>query len=62
MEKADEPTFQKGKLRAGQTVGYPRVSALDQKQLRQIEGFDLEKRITELQRLSQSCYLRSPKY
>ncbi|MGI4829189.1 MAG: recombinase family protein [Janthinobacterium lividum] len=37
----------KGKRRAGQTVGYLRVSALDQKELRQLEGVDLDKRFTD---------------
>ena len=47
MVKAKEPNVTKGKRRAGQTVGYLRVSALDQKELRQLEGRDLDKRFTD---------------
>ena len=47
MVKAQEPNVTKGKRRAGQTVGYLRVSALDQKELRQLEGIDLDKRFTD---------------
>ncbi len=47
MVKAREPNVTKGKRRAGQTVGYLRVSALDQKELRQLEGIDLDKRFTD---------------
>lgn len=47
MVKAREPNVTKGKRRAGQTVGYLRVSALDQKELRQLEGLDLNKRFTD---------------
>ena len=47
MVKAEEPNVTKGKRRAGQTVGYLRVSALDQKELRQFEGTDLDKRFTD---------------
>ncbi len=47
MAKAREPNVTKGKRRAGQTVGYLRVSALDQKELRQLEGVDLDKRFTD---------------
>lgn len=37
----------KGKRRAGQVVGYLRVSSLDQKELRQLEGIHLDKRFVE---------------
>lgn len=47
MVKAKEPNVTKGKGRAGQTVGYLRVSALDQKELRQLEGVHLDKRFTD---------------
>ncbi len=47
MVKAREPNVTKGKRRAGQTVGYLRVSAVDQKELRQLEGIDLDKRFTD---------------
>ncbi len=47
MAKARKPNVTKGKRRAGQTVGYLRVSALDQKELRQLEGVDLDKRFTD---------------
>ena len=47
MVKAEEPNVTKGKRRTGQTVGYLRVSALDQKELRQLEGIDLDKRFTD---------------
>lgn len=47
MVKAKEPNVTKGKRRAGQTVGYLRVSAVDQKELRQLEGIDLDKRFTD---------------
>ncbi len=47
MVKAKEPNVTKGKRRAGQTVGYLRVSALDQKELRQLEGIDLDKQFTD---------------
>ena len=47
MVKAKEPNVTKGKRRAGQMVGYLRVSALDQKDLRQLEGMTLDKRFTE---------------
>ena len=33
--------------RAGQVVGYLRVSALDQKELRQLDGITVEKRFTD---------------
>lgn len=47
MAKAKEPNMTKVKQRAGQMVGYLRVSALDQKELRQLEGIDLDKRFTD---------------
>ncbi len=47
MVKAKEPNVTKGKRRAGQTVGYLRVSALDQKELRQLEGMALDKRFVD---------------
>jgi len=47
MAKAKEPNVTKGKRRPGQTVGYLRVSALDQKELRQLEGIALDKRFTD---------------
>ena len=47
MAKAKEPNVTKGKRRPGQTVGYLRVSALDQKELRQLEGISLDKRFTD---------------
>lgn len=47
MVKAEEPNVTKGKRRAGQTVGYLRVSALDQKELRQLEGVEIDKRFTD---------------
>ena len=47
MVKAKEPNVTKGKRRAGQTVGYMRVSALDQKELRQLEGMALDKRFID---------------
>jgi len=37
----------KGKRRAGQTIGYLRVSALDQKELRQLEGITVDKRFVD---------------
>ncbi len=47
MVKALEPKRTKGKRRAGQTVGYLRVSSLDQKELRQLEGIHLDKRFVD---------------
>ena len=47
MMKAKERNVTKGKRRVGQTVGYLRVSALDQKELRQLEGIELDKRFTD---------------
>lgn len=37
----------KGKRRAGQLVGYLRVSSLDQKELRQLEGVAMNRRFVE---------------
>ena len=47
MVKASEPRVTKGKRRAGQVVGYLRVSSLDQKELRQLEGIHLDKRFVD---------------
>ncbi len=47
MVKASEPKVTKGKRRAGQSVGYLRVSSLDQKELRQLEGITLDKRFVD---------------
>lgn len=47
MAKALEPKGTKGKRRAGQIVGYLRVSSLDQKELRQLEGVHLDKRFVD---------------
>ena len=47
MVKAYEPKVTKGKRRAGQLVGYLRVSSLDQKELRQLDGFALDKRFVD---------------
>ena len=47
MVKAKEPKVTKGQRRAGQIVGYLRVSSLDQKELRQLDGFTLDKRFLE---------------
>lgn len=47
MARALEPKGTKGRRRAGQTVGYLRVSSLDQKELRQLEGIHLDKRFVD---------------
>ena len=47
MAKAGEPRVTKGKRRAGQLVGYLRVSSLDQKELRQLDGITLDKRFVD---------------
>ncbi len=47
MARASEPRVTKGKRRVGQTVGYLRVSSLDQKELRQLEGIHLDKRFVD---------------
>ena len=47
MARALEPKATKGKRRAGQHVGYLRVSSLDQKELRQLEGVVLDKRFVD---------------
>jgi DNA invertase Pin-like site-specific DNA recombinase len=47
MVKALESNATKGKRRAGQLVGYLRVSSLDQKELRQLEGVTLDKRFVD---------------
>jgi DNA invertase Pin-like site-specific DNA recombinase len=47
MAKAREPRGTKGKRGSGQTVGYLRVSSLDQKELRQLDGIKLDKRFVD---------------
>ena len=47
MVQAKEPKVTKGKRRAGQLVGYLRVSSLDQKELRQLDGIKLDKRFVD---------------
>jgi len=47
MATALEPNATKGKRRAGQLVRYLRVSSLDQKELRQLEGVKLDKRFVD---------------
>ena len=47
MSKAIDPKVTKGRRRAGQLVGYLRVSSLDQKELRQLEGVALDKRFVD---------------
>ena len=47
MPKAIDPKVTKGRRRAGQLVGYLRVSSLDQKELRQLEGVALDKRFVD---------------
>ncbi len=47
MVTALEPKATKRKRRAGQLVGYLRVSSLDQKELRQLEGVKLDKRFVD---------------
>ena len=47
MVKAKEPKVTKTRRRAGQLVGYLRVSSLDQKELRQLDGFTLDKRFVD---------------
>ncbi len=47
MPRALDPKATKGKRRAGQLVGYLRVSSLDQKELRQLEGLTLDRRFTD---------------
>lgn len=47
MARVLEPKVTKGKRRAGQLVGYLRVSALDQKELRQLEGVALDRRFVD---------------
>jgi DNA invertase Pin-like site-specific DNA recombinase len=42
-----DPNATKAKRRAGQLVGYLRVSSLDQKELRQLEGMKLDKRFVD---------------
>jgi DNA invertase Pin-like site-specific DNA recombinase len=47
MVKAKEPKVTKAQRRAGQLVGYLRVSSLDQRELRQLDGFTLDKRFVD---------------
>ena len=47
MARVPEPRVTKGKRRAGQMVGYLRVSTLDQKELRQLEGIALDKQFVD---------------
>ena len=47
MSKAIDPKVTEGRRRAGQLVGYLRVSSLDQKELRQLEGVALDKRFVD---------------
>src|ERR1700709_915084 len=47
MVKVKEPRVTKGKRRVGQLVGYLRVSSLDQKELRQLDGIKLDKRFVD---------------
>ncbi len=47
MSKAIDPKVTKGRRRVGQLVGYLRVSSLDQKELRQLEGVALDKRFVD---------------
>ena len=47
MTKVSDPKATKAKRRVGQFVGYLRVSSLDQKELRQLEGIALDKRFVD---------------
>jgi len=47
MLKALESNVTKGKRRARQVVGYLRVSSLDQRELRQLDGVTLDKRFVD---------------
>ncbi len=47
MVTALEPNATKGKRRAGLSIGYLRVSSLDQKELRQLEGIAFDKRFVD---------------
>jgi DNA invertase Pin-like site-specific DNA recombinase len=47
MANAKEPRVTKGKRRSGQFIGYLRVSSLDQKELRQLDGIKLDKRFVD---------------
>jgi DNA invertase Pin-like site-specific DNA recombinase len=47
MPKSLEPKVTKGRRRSGQLVGYLRVSSLDQKELRQLDGITLDKRFVD---------------
>lgn len=47
MPRVSEPKVTKLRRRAGQVVGYLRVSSLDQKELRQLEGITLDKKFID---------------
>ena len=47
MRRSREPKTTESQQRAGQLVGYLRVSALDQKELRQLEGIKLDKKFVD---------------
>ena len=47
MVKVREPNVTKRVKRGGQHVGYLRVSSLDQKELRELEGVTLDKRFVD---------------
>lgn len=47
LGEAKEPNVTTQKRRPGQMVGYLRVSALAQKELRQLDGITVEKRFTD---------------
>jgi DNA invertase Pin-like site-specific DNA recombinase len=47
MPRALEPKVTRLKRRAGQIVGYLRVSTVDQKELRQLEGVKLDKKFVD---------------
>ncbi len=47
MVKPKEPNVTRGKRKSGLSIGYLRVSSLDQKELRQLEGIPLDKRFVD---------------
>ncbi|ADW71405.1 recombinase family protein [Granulicella tundricola] len=47
MSRIVEPKVTKVKRRVGQVVGYLRVSSLDQKEIRQLDGITLDKRFVD---------------
>jgi hypothetical protein len=47
MPRVSEPKVTKLKRRVGQLVGYLRVSTVDQKELRQLEGVKLDKKFVD---------------